>query len=77
VLYQEDPQWAWLGAANGTALTAMIGGDQQILHWSKPILETFARNIVYIGPPGTGHAVKVINNALQLVWQLIIWCQCW
>jgi len=29
-----------MGAANGTALTAMIGGDQQIFHQSKPILET-------------------------------------
>jgi len=59
-----------MGAAKGT-LTAMIGGDQQIFHRSKPILETFAQNIVCIGPPGTGHAVKAINNALLTV---NIWC---
>ena len=59
-----------LGASRGT-LTAMIGGNQQIFDQSKPILETFAHNTVYIGPSGTGHAVKAINNALLAI---NIWC---
>lgn len=59
-----------LSASRGT-LAAMIGGDRQIFDQSKPILETFARNTVYIGPSGTGHAVKAINNALLAI---NIWC---
>ena len=59
-----------LGASRGT-LTAMIGGSLKILVQSKPILETFVRNTMYIGPPGTGHAVKAINNALLAI---NIWC---
>lgn len=58
------------GASQGT-LTTMIGGDRQIFERSKPILETFASNNVYIGPSGTGHAVKAINNALLAI---NIWC---
>lgn len=58
------------GASRGT-LTTMIGGDQQIFDRSKPILETFASNNVYIGPSGSGHAVKAINNALLAI---NIWC---
>ena len=59
-----------LGASRGT-LTAMIGGNQEIFDQSKPILETFARNTMYIGASGTGHAVKAVNNALLAI---NIWC---
>lgn len=59
-----------LGASRGT-LTAMVGGDRQIFDQSKPILQTFSKNIVYIGSSGTGHAVKAINNALLAI---NIWC---
>jgi len=55
-----------LGAQRGH-LTAMVGGDVQAFDRSKVILETFARKIVYIGPSGTGHAVKAINNALLAI----------
>lgn len=58
------------GAVQGT-LTTMIGGDQEIFERSKPVLETFASNNIYIGPSGTGHAVKAINNALLAI---NIWC---
>ena len=55
-----------LGAQKGH-LTTMVGGDVQAFDQSKVILETFARKIVYIGPSGTGHAVKAINNALLAI----------
>jgi len=55
-----------LGAQKGH-LTTMVGGDKQAFDQSKVILETFACKIVYIGPSGSGHSVKAINNALLAI----------
>lgn len=52
------------GAREGR-LTAMAGGDPQLLEQARPVLETFASNIVWAGPLGAGHAIKAINNALS------------
>jgi len=51
------------GAANGT-VTAMFGGDEEsvriAMDWS-----TFAKVKQHVGPLGSGHAVKVVNNILN------------
>eukprot|EP00656_Telonema_subtile_P056576 TRINITY_DN9069_c0_g1_i1.p1 TRINITY_DN9069_c0_g1~~TRINITY_DN9069_c0_g1_i1.p1 ORF type:complete len:344 (+),score=97.71 TRINITY_DN9069_c0_g1_i1:132-1163(+) len=51
------------GAAKGI-LTAMVGGPKDAVERVKPIIETFASNIVHLGPAGSGHAVKAVNNTL-------------
>ena len=38
----------------------MNGCDQQV----KPVLETFSDKITFLGPAGSGHLVKALNNAL-------------
>ena len=54
------------GAAAGT-VTAMVGGD--VAYFDSPaaqlIVNSFAQNIVHLGPCGAGHAVKAINNTLM------------
>eukprot|EP00947_MAST-08B_sp_MAST-8B-sp1_P004263 g4263.t1 len=52
------------GAARG-ALSAMVGGEEAAFERSRPILDSFASNVVHLGPPGAGHAVKAINNTLM------------
>ena len=55
------------GAVAGT-LTLMIGADPDDLARCRPVFETFAANIVHVGPePGAGQAAKLINNQLVLV----------
>ena len=51
------------GAIAGT-LTAMVGGDKVAFREVENIISSFAKNIVYLGPSGAGHAVKAVNNTL-------------
>ena len=51
------------GASSGS-LTAMIGGNEEAFHAVKPVIQSFAKNLVHLGPVGSGHAVKAVNNTL-------------
>jgi 3-hydroxyisobutyrate dehydrogenase len=54
------------GAEAGT-LTVMVGGDQETYQRAVPILSAFGQRIEHLGPVGSGHAMKAINNALLAV----------
>lgn len=54
------------GADAGT-LTIMCGGEQAAFDRARPVLESFGRKIVLVGPVGAGHALKAVNNALLAV----------
>ncbi len=51
------------GAEQGT-LTVMVGGDPDVFARAKPLLETFGKLIVPMGPVGAGDAIKAINQVL-------------
>lgn len=51
------------GARNGT-LAMMVGGEEQVLERLRPVLGAIARNIVYIGPVGSGQACKAVNQIM-------------
>jgi len=51
-------------AANNGTLTIYAGGDERRLARARPVLEAFARNVVHLGPVGTGQIAKTINNLL-------------
>ena len=54
------------GARKGT-LAAFVGcDDAEVMKSIVPDLETFAGHIVHLGPAGAGHAVKAINNAMNV-----------
>jgi 3-hydroxyisobutyrate dehydrogenase len=42
----------------------MAGGTQRDFERALPVMETYAATIVHVGPLGSGHAVKAVNNAL-------------
>ena len=52
------------GAEAGT-LTVMVGGDARHVDRAAPVLSAFGSRIVRMGPVGTGHAMKAVNNALD------------
>jgi 3-hydroxyisobutyrate dehydrogenase len=54
------------GAEAGT-LTVMVGGDQDTFARARPVLAAFGQRIEHLGPVGSGHAVKAVNNALLAV----------
>ena len=52
-------------AEEGT-LDCMIGADKNILEKLRPIIETWASNIIHVGAAGNGHKMKLINNFIAL-----------
>jgi len=51
------------GAVAGT-LTIMVGGDPGVFAEARPILSAMGRNVVYVGPLGSGEVAKICNNLL-------------
>lgn len=73
------------GADEGT-MTLMIGGPEDILERSRPVLTSCAGELIYLGQSGAGHTMKVVHNLIthtnflaclrQVVWprpQELIW----
>ena len=52
-----------IGAPNGT-LTLMLGGSRTICNKLHFILNTFAKNIFYLGKSGNGHLMKLLHNSV-------------
>jgi 3-hydroxyisobutyrate dehydrogenase-like beta-hydroxyacid dehydrogenase len=51
--------------AEAGRLNTLVGADDATLAEIRPVLETFAENIFHIGPVGSGHKLKLINNFLS------------
>lgn len=51
------------GAKNGS-LAMMIGGNEAVLEKVRPILESMASRVVYIGETGSGQATKAVNQIM-------------
>ncbi|MDX1649981.1 MAG: NAD(P)-dependent oxidoreductase, partial [Myxococcota bacterium] len=51
------------GAAQG-ALVVMAGGEADALETARPYLDAFSRQVVHVGPLGSGAAVKLCNNLM-------------
>lgn len=45
-------------------LTIFVGGKEDIFNKAKPVLSAMGANIHYMGPVGSGQAIKLINNHL-------------
>lgn len=52
-------------AAQGR-LNLVVGGDQAVFEQHKPLLESYAENITYVGPTGSGHRMKLVHNFVSL-----------
>lgn len=50
-------------AAEGQ-LTFLVGGSDDALHAATPVLQTMSKEIVHLGPVGSGAKMKLINNFL-------------
>jgi 3-hydroxyisobutyrate dehydrogenase-like beta-hydroxyacid dehydrogenase len=51
------------GAAAGT-LAVMVGGGHEAFERCRPLFEAFGREIAYLGPSGSGHLAKLVNNMI-------------
>jgi len=41
-----------------------VGGNSETLEKCKPVLKTFANQVVYIGPSGAGNSLKLVNQLM-------------
>ena len=51
--------------ANGGQLLFLAGGQASTLHKINPILKSMGRDVVHVGPIGSGARLKLINNFLS------------
>lgn len=47
-------------------LNTMVGADDATFEQIKPVLAAYCENIFHVGPPGSGHVLKLVNNFLAL-----------
>jgi 3-hydroxyisobutyrate dehydrogenase-like beta-hydroxyacid dehydrogenase len=47
-------------------LNLLVGGDAALLEACRPLLSTFAENIVHAGEVGAGHSMKLLHNFVSL-----------
>ena len=54
-------------------LTAMVGGEREVVDRYRPLLAHMCTNIQHVGPIGAGDAMKALNNFLSGV---SLWAAC-
>lgn len=47
-------------------LNSMVGADPADFRMLEPVLKAFCENIFHVGPPGSGHVLKLVNNMLAM-----------
>ncbi len=52
--------------AEAGELAAMVGAEDAVFERLKPVLATWAKSVVHMGPCGAGHKMKLLNNFLSL-----------
>ena len=58
--------------ALGGDLTLFAGGDETALDSVRPVLESFSRDVVWVGVLGTGSVTKIVHNALAMSIDLML-----
>jgi 3-hydroxyisobutyrate dehydrogenase-like beta-hydroxyacid dehydrogenase len=54
------------GSRAGTLVT-MVGGDPAVVAVSRPVLESFSKEVLHAGPLGTGMALKIARNLVGYI----------
>ena len=62
LLYLDAPVSGGVKRASDGTLAILVGGDEAVLADARPVLEAMGRSILLIGPAGSGHAAKALNN---------------
>lgn len=64
IAYLDAPVSGGTDGATAGTLTVMVGGDEAHLDRVRVLLDAVGDRTVHVGPVGSGHAVKAVNNAL-------------
>jgi 3-hydroxyisobutyrate dehydrogenase-like beta-hydroxyacid dehydrogenase len=58
-------------AAEGR-LNLIVGGDAAVFERCKPVMQSYAENIVHAGPIGSGHRLKLLHNYVSLGFSAVL-----
>ncbi|HZZ95248.1 MAG TPA: NAD(P)-dependent oxidoreductase [Usitatibacter sp.] len=53
-------------------LNLIVGGDRALFDECLPLLESFAENITFAGPVGSGHTLKLLHNFVSLGFSTVL-----
>jgi 3-hydroxyisobutyrate dehydrogenase len=67
VAFADAPVSGGTNGAEAGTLAIMVGADEKTFQRARPVLAAFGKRIEHMGPVGTGHAMKAVNNALLAV----------
>jgi 3-hydroxyisobutyrate dehydrogenase-like beta-hydroxyacid dehydrogenase len=57
-------------AANNGTCTVYVGGEERAFVRARPVLQAFGRDVIHLGPAGSGQIAKMINN--MLLWATMV-----
>jgi 3-hydroxyisobutyrate dehydrogenase len=63
--YVDAPVSGGVAKAASGELTIIIGGRDDSVARARPHLQSLGSSLVHVGPAGTGHAAKALNNLLS------------
>lgn len=63
--YVDAPVSGGVARAITGELAIMAGGSDEAVEAARPLLKSMGTSVVHVGPPGTGHAAKALNNLLS------------
>jgi hypothetical protein len=52
--------------AEAGELSTMVGASDEVFRRLEPVIRSWARTVVHLGPCGSGHKMKLLNNFLSL-----------
>jgi len=52
--------------AGSGRLVFLVGGEEAALERCRPVLAALAGDIHHVGPLGSGHVIKIVNNAMPM-----------
>lgn len=64
IAFLDAPVSGGVLAARAATLAIMVGGDAEFVEAKRPLLETMGK-VRHVGGPGSGHALKALNNLMS------------
>ncbi len=64
LFYADAPVSGGVSGAEAGTLTIMVGAEPEVYERILPVLQVIGKNILHMGLPGTGDAIKLVNNLL-------------
>lgn len=53
-------------------LNLIVGGERALFDECRPLLQSFAENITFAGPVGSGHTLKLLHNFVSLGFSTVL-----